>query len=83
MLLPSGQWSICNKAIPSQKDTSGELNLNFRIYLQGGFNQVCMNILHFLLGLCVLNTYCIKIVIDSMIQEWCMHEVQYGTKETF
>ena len=84
ILPPSGQWIICNKAIPSQKDThtSGALNLNFRIYLQGGFNQVCMNILHFLFGLCVLTTCCIKIVIDSMIQEWCMHEGQYGSKET-
>ena len=57
--------------------TSGVLNLNFRIYLQGGFNQVCMNILHFVFDLCVLIT-CIKIVIDSMIQEWCMHGGQYG-----
>ena len=52
--------------------TSGALNLNFRIYIQGGFNQVCMNILHFLFAL----------YIDSMIQEWCMHEGQYGSKGT-
>ena len=62
--------------------TSGALKLNFRIYLQGGFNQVCINILHFLFGLCLLATHCIKLIIDSMIQEWCLHEGQYGSKET-
>ena len=61
---------------------AGALNLNYQIYFQGGFNQVCMNILHFLFDLCVLTTCYIKTVIDSMIQEWCMHEDQYGSKET-
>ena len=68
ILPPSGQWIICKKQFHHQRaHTSGALNLNFRIYLQGGFNQVCMNILHFLCGLCALTTFCIKLVIDSMV----------------
>ena len=59
IILPSsGQWMICNKQFHYKRaHTSGALNLNFRIYLQGGFNQVCMNILQFLFGLCVRVDY--------------------------
>ena len=34
-----------------------------------------MVILHYLFGLCVLTTYCIQIVIDSIIQERYMMKV--------
>ena len=38
-------------------------------------SQVYMHIIHYLFGICVLITYCIKIVIDLMIQERNMMNV--------
>ena len=61
----------------NKRDTSGALNLNFRIYLQAGFNKVCWTSTSLRVAGC-----CIKIVIDSMIQERYMHDDgQYVSKE--
>ena len=83
-LRPSRQWIICNKAIPSQKGTHiwcAEFkfpDLSSR-GLQSGMHE---HPSFFVWSLRVGYIYCIKLIIDSMIQEWCMHEGQYGSKET-
>ena len=74
---------ICNKSIPSQKGTHIWC-AEFKIpdLSSRGLQSSMHEHPSFLFGLCVLTTCCIKLDIDSMIQEWCMHAGQYGSKET-